>query len=117
MLPRIAVSGLLLVVGAAGAAAQYARPVEVPVARPVTPIPVPAAPLPNPLAPTPLQPALAITNPPTVVVPGPPPVAIQGGKTRPRRCWCFARNPVSNVTTRTTCEVECCKDSKQDQRC
>ena len=117
MLLRLAVAGLLLVVGAAGAAAQYARLVEVPMARPVTPMPAPITPLPNPLSPTPLQPAPAIANPPAAMVPVSPPVANQAGKARPRRCWCFVRNPVNNATTRTTCEVGCCRDSKQDQRC
>lgn len=114
---RLVIAGLLLVANATGAPAQYVRPVEVPIARPVTPMSAPITPQPNPLSPMPLQPAPTLATPPAVMVPIPPPIVNQAGKARPRRCWCFVRNPVNNATTRTACEVECCKGDKQDQRC
>ena len=114
---RMFIGGLMLALASVPAPAQYVRPVEVPTVRPVTPMPAPATPLPNLVSPTPLQTAPAIANPPTVVVPGQPPAATQGAKARPRKCWCYARNPATNTAVRTTCEIECCKGNNQDQRC
>jgi len=36
---------------------------------------------------------------------------------RPRKCWCYLVNPVTNSRQRTTCEISCCKGGEQDDRC
>jgi hypothetical protein len=95
---------------------QYARPVEVPPAvRPVAPAPNVVAPSPGVAAP--ILSAPTMTNPPTAVVPSPPPSMAQGGSGRPRKCWCYIVNPATNSRQRSTCETDCCKDSSQDERC
>jgi hypothetical protein len=38
-------------------------------------------------------------------------------KNPPKKCWCFVRNPATSTSQRTTCEVECCRNTNVDQRC
>jgi hypothetical protein len=111
----VAIVAMLL--GAGATEAQYARPVEVVPARPVAPAPSVVAPSPGLAAPTPPAPAPTITNPPTAVVPTPPPPVAQGATARPRKCWCYVMNPATNSRQRATCEINCCKGSNQDERC
>lgn len=100
------------------AGAQYARPIEVAPVRPVAPAPTVITPSPGVVAPTPPPSAPTITNPPMAVVPSPPPpAAAEGGTARPRKCWCYLVNPLTNSRQRSTCEVSCCKGAKQDARC
>ncbi len=110
------VIGILFSVGTA--LAQTPRPVEVIPPRPVSvmPTPVPVTPLSTVITPTPVAPAPLITTPPVVVVPGAPPAPV-AKNSQPKKCWCFARNPASNTSQRTTCEVECCRNTNVDQRC
>jgi len=109
----VAVIVIALSGGTAGA--QYARPVEVAPVRPVAPAPTVITPSPGVVAPLPSAPT--ITNPPMAVVPSPPPAVAEGGKARPRKCWCYLVNPATNSRQRSTCEVSCCKGAKQDERC
>lgn len=110
------VIGILCSVGTAFA--QTAKPVELVPPRPVTvmPMPVPGMPLPTVITPTPVAPTPLITAPPVVVVPGAP-TAPAAKKNQPKKCWCFVRNPATNSSQRTTCEVECCRNTNVDQRC
>ena len=114
-------AAILISLGAGSGGAQYARPIEVVPARPVGPGPTVVNPNPGvgvvAPAPAPLAPAPTITNPPTAVVPSPPPAVAQGAKVRPRKCWCYLVNPATNARQRSTCEIDCCKGSKQDERC
>ena len=82
-----------------------------------TPAPNVVAPSPGVAAPTAVPSAPTMTNPPTVVVPGPPPSMAQGGSARPRKCWCYIVNPATNSRQRSTCEINCCKGGNQDERC
>jgi hypothetical protein len=116
MLIRMLVAGWLIAISGP-ALAQYVRPVEPPPVRPTAPNPTPVTPVPNLSAPSPLPAAPTVTPAPTVVVPGQPPVAAQGAKRQMRKCWCYARNPASNTSVRTTCEVGCCKGNDSDDRC
>src|SRR5690349_11311270 len=102
---------VVLVIALSGEAwAQYARPVEVPQAvRPVAPAPNVVAPSPGVAAPITVPSAPTMTNPPTAVVPSPPPSMAQGGSARPRKCWCYIVNPATNSRQRSTCEINCCK--------
>ena len=111
---------VVLVIALSGGTAwgQYARPVEVPSApRPVAPAPNVIAPSPGVAAPITVPSAPTLTNPPTAVVPSPPPSMAQGGSTRPRKCWCYIVNPATNSRQRSTCEINCCKGGNQDERC
>jgi hypothetical protein len=110
---------VVLVVALSGGTAwgQYARPVEVPTARPVAPAPNVVAPSPGVTAPSAVPSAPTMTNPPTAVVPSPPPAMAQGGSARPRKCWCYIVNPATNSRQRSTCEINCCKGGDQDERC
>jgi hypothetical protein len=114
---RVALGALLVFALIGGdAEAQYARPVEVaPSVRPVAPAPSAVAPN-SGVSATPLAPAPTI-NAPTAVVPNPPPAAAQGASARPRKCWCYLVNPVTNSRQRSTCEVSCCRVGDQDERC
>jgi hypothetical protein len=111
------IATVMIVLSAEPMGAQYVRPVEVVPPRPVMPTPVPVTPVPNVIVPMPSPASPMITTPPIAIVPSSPPVAAQGGKSRPRRCWCYARNPANNTSQRTTCEVECCKRNDRDERC
>ena len=91
------------------AGAQYARPIEVAPLRPVAPASTVITPSSGVVAPTPPPSAPTITNP--------PPAVADGGTARPRKCWCYLANPVTNSRQRSTCEVSCCKGAKQDERC
>lgn len=104
--------------GASAALAQTPRPIEAVPPRPVTvmPTPAPVMPLPSVITPTPVTPTPLITAPPVLVVPGAPPAPV-AKKNQPKKCWCFVRNPATNTSQRTTCEVECCRNTNVDQRC
>jgi hypothetical protein len=108
---------LVMALSGGTASAQYARPVEVAPARPVAPGPTIIAPSPGISAPTLSTPAPAISSPPAAVVPSPPPAVAEGGKPRPRKCWCYFVNPATNSRQRSTCDVSCCKGGHQDERC
>jgi hypothetical protein len=105
---------LVFALNGADARAQYARPVEAaPQVRPIAPAPSVVVPSPNaaPIAPAPT------VNAPAAIVPSPPPAAVQGASARPRKCWCYLVNPVTNFRQRSTCEIGCCKGGDQDERC
>ena len=108
---------LVMALSGGTAQAQYARPVEVAPPRAVAPAPIIIAPSPGLSAPTLSTPAPSITNPPTAVVPSPPPAVAEGGRPRPRKCWCYFVNPATNFRQRSTCEVSCCRGGTQDERC
>src|SRR5262245_4405346 len=107
----------VIVLSGGAAQARYARPVEVAPVRPVAPAPNVLAPSAGVGAPTTLPSAPTTTNPPTVVVPSPPPSVAESGKARPRKCWYYLVNPMTNSRQRSTCEVGCCKGGDQDERC
>jgi hypothetical protein len=114
---RLTFVAVVLTALSGGAAyAQYARPVEVPSARPVAPAPTVIAPNPGIAAPTLPAPGPTITSPPAVIVPAAPP-SNAGGKARPRKCWCYFVNPATRSRERSSCEVGCCKGGDQDERC
>ncbi len=119
MFKIVALTAMILILGLGPATGQTVRPIEVVPPRPVTPMITPVAPGAgigtSPTLPAPATPL--ITAPPLAVVPGHPLVAAQIKKTQPKKCWCYARNPTSNASQRTTCEIECCKGDNRDQRC
>jgi hypothetical protein len=114
---RVALVALLVfALNGGNAGAQYARPMEAaPSVKPVAPAPSVVVPTPGVSA-TPPAPAPTI-NAPAAVVPSPPPPAAQGTSARPRKCWCYLVNPVTNSRQRSTCEVGCCRGGDQDERC
>ena len=114
---RWIVLAIVIILSGGAARAQYARPIEVAPMRPVPLAPNVVVPNTRVTAPTTLPSAPTITNPPMAVVPSPPPAVAAGGKARPRKCWCYLVNPVTNSQQRSTCEVSCCKGAKQDDRC
>jgi hypothetical protein len=80
---------------------------------------VPATPtLPSPTLPSTQLPSPTLS--PTLTVPqaatsgAPPPEAATSAQRRVKRCWCYARNPATNSSYRTTCGIECCTGSGEE---
>ena len=99
MVRRVFVAIVVMLLGAGLVEAQYARPVEVTPVRPVAPAPNVITPSPGLVAPALPAPAPTITNPPTAVVPTPPPEALQrdpdGAHEAEFSAWSW--EPIQNV--------------------